>query len=179
MNRMQWRRFIPLGVASFLAAVLFVGLGLDPKIVPSALIDKPAPQFDLPPLPGKEPGLIAADLAKGGVSLVNVWASWCGPCRIEHPQLMEIAKIPGLRMIGLNYKDDPARALAFLQQLGDPFATVGADRSGRVAIEWGVYGVPETFIIDGDGRIVMKHVGPLRPEDIKEKILPAIAAARP
>lgn len=175
---MRWRNFLPLIVAALLAAVLFAGLGLDPKIVPSALIDKPVPQFDLPPLPGKEPGLIAADLAKGGITLVNVWASWCGPCRIEHPQLMELAKIAGVRMIGLNYKDKPANALAFLQQLGDPFASVGADRTGRVAIEWGVYGVPETFLIDGRGRIVMKHVGPLRPEDISEKILPAIEAAR-
>ncbi len=174
---MRWQSFLPLIVVSFLAAVLFVGLELDPKIVPSALIDKPVPQFDLPPLPGKEPGLIAADLARGGISLVNVWASWCGPCRIEHPQLMEIAKIEGVRMIGLNYKDDPAKALAFLQQLGDPYESVGTDRTGRVAIEWGVYGVPETFLIDGHGRIVLKHVGPLRPEDIPEKILPAIQAA--
>ncbi|MFZ5930621.1 MAG: DsbE family thiol:disulfide interchange protein [Pseudomonadota bacterium] len=174
---MRWRSFIPLILVGLLAAVLFVGLGLDPKIVPSALIDKPAPQFDLPPLPGKEPGLIAADLAKGQITLLNVWASWCGPCRIEHPQLMEIANTTDVRMIGLNYKDDPAKALAFLKQLGDPFASVGADRTGRVAIEWGVYGVPETFLIDGKGRIVMKHVGPLRPEDIPEKILPAIKAA--
>ena len=175
---MRWRRFIPLMVVALLAAVLFAGLSIDPKIVPSALIDKPVPQFDLAPLPGKEPGLIAAELAKGGVSLINVWASWCGPCRIEHPQLMEIAKIDGLRMIGLNYKDDPEKALAFLRDLGDPFHSVGADRSGRVAIEWGVYGVPETFLIDGKGRIVMKHVGPLYPEDIAGKILPAIKAAR-
>lgn len=176
---MRLRSFIPLIIVSLLAVVLFVGLGLDPKIVPSALIDKPVPQFDLPPLPGKAPGLIAADLEKGGISVVNVWASWCGPCRIEHPQLMEISKIEGVRMIGLNYKDDPAKALAFLQQLGDPFDAVGADRTGRVAFEWGVYGVPETFLIDGKGRIVMKHVGPLRPEDIAEKILPAIRAAMP
>ncbi len=174
---MRLRNFIPLIAVALLAAVLFVGLGLDPKIVPSALIDKPVPQFDLPPLPGKEPGLIAADLAKGEITLVNVWASWCGPCRIEHPQLMEIARSTDVRMIGLNYKDNPAKALAFLKQLGDPFSSVGADRTGRVAIEWGVYGVPETFLIDGKGRIVMKHVGPLRPEDIPEKILPAIKAA--
>lgn len=175
---MRWLNFLPLAAVSLLGAVLFVGLGLDPKIVPSALIDKPVPQFDLPPLPGKEPGLIAADLAKGGISLVNVWASWCGPCRFEHPQLMEIAKIDGVRMIGLNYKDDPEKALAFLKQLGDPFDTVGSDRNGRVAIEWGVYGVPETFLVDGHGRIVLKHVGPLRPEDIPEKIIPALEAAQ-
>jgi len=176
---MRWRGFIPLIIVALLAILLFAGLGLDPKIVPSALIDKPVPPFDLPPLPGKEPGLIAANLARGEVSLVNVWASWCGPCRVEHPQLIEIAKMQKVHMIGLNYKDDPANALAFLKQLGDPYETVGADRKGRVAIEWGVYGVPETFIIDGKGRIVMKHVGPLRPEDIEEKILPAIRAATP
>ncbi len=176
---MRWRSFIHLIIVSLLAVLLFAGLGLDPRIVPSALIDKPVPQFDLPPLPGKEPGLIASELAAGGISLVNVWASWCGPCRIEHPQLMEIARIENLRMIGLNYKDDPGNALAFLRQLGDPFETVGADRNGRVAIEWGVYGVPETFLVDGKGRIVMKHVGPLRPEDISEKILPAIRATTP
>jgi cytochrome c biogenesis protein CcmG/thiol:disulfide interchange protein DsbE len=175
---MRWRNFIPLAVVSLLAAVLFVGLGLDPKIVPSALIDKPVPQFDVPPLPGKGPGLIAADMAKGGISVVNVWASWCGPCRIEHPHLMQLAKVPGIRLIGLNYKDDPAKAQAFLDQLGDPFVTIGADRTGRVAFEWGVYGVPETFLIDGTGRIVLKHVGPLRAEDLPEKILPAIEAAR-
>lgn len=175
---MRWRNFIPLAVVSLLAAVLFVGLGLDPKIVPSALIDKPVPQFDLPPLPGKEPGLIAADLAKGGISVVNVWASWCGPCRLEHPYLMELAKVPGIRMIGLNYKDDPAKAQAFLDQLGDPFLAIGADRTGRVAFEWGVYGVPETFLIDATGRIVMKHVGPLSAEDLPGKLLPAIEAAR-
>lgn len=176
---MRWRSFVPLIIVALLALLLFAGLGLDPKIVPSALIDKPVPPFDLPPLPGKEPGLIVANLARGEVSLVNVWASWCGPCRVEHPQLIEIAKMQKVHMIGLNYKDDPANALAFLKQLGDPYETIGADRKGRVAIEWGVYGVPETFLIDGKGRIVMKHVGPLQPEDISEKILPAIRAATP
>lgn len=174
---MRWRNFIPLAVVSLLAAVLFVGLSLDPKIVPSALIDKPVPQFDLPPLPGHEPGLIAADLAKGGISVVNVWASWCGPCRLEHPQLMELAKVPGVRLIGLNYKDDPAKALAFLQQLGDPFDAVGADRTGRVAIEWGVYGVPETFLIDGKGVIRRQIQGIILPEQVPE-ILAELEAMR-
>lgn len=176
---MRWRSFLPLIIIIALAAVLFAGLGLDPKSIPTALTGQPAPLYDLPPLPGKEPGLIAADLAKGGVTLVNVWASWCGPCRIEHPQLMQLAELEGLRMVGLNYKDDPEKALAFLQQLGDPYDAVGTDRQGRVAIEWGVYGVPETFLIDGAGRIVLKHVGPLRPEDIEEKLRPAIAKLRP
>ncbi len=176
---MRWRSILPVLVVALLAILLFAGLRLDPRIIPSALIDRPVPQFDLPPLPGKEPGLIAAEFSRGGISVVNVWASWCGPCRIEHPQVMTLAGVDGVRMIGLNYKDDEANALAFLQQLGDPYAAVGADHSGRVAIEWGVYGVPETFLIDGQGRIVLKHVGPLRPEDIAEKMLPAIERLRP
>ena len=170
---------LPLLAALLLGALLFAGLGLDPKSIPSALIGRPVPPFDLPPLPGKEPGLIAAGLAKGEVSVVNVWASWCGPCRIEHPQLMQLAKTGGVRMIGINYKDREADALNFLSREGDPFLAVGADASGRVAIEWGVYGVPETFVINGAGQIILKHVGPIRPEDLGEKILPAIKAARP
>lgn len=178
---MHWRSYLPLIIFAALGAGLFVGLGLDPRVIPSALIDQPAPKADLAPLPGKEPGLIAADLAKGQVTLVNVWASWCGPCRIEHPQLMQLAQMSGaeaLRIIGINYKDTEANALRFLADLGDPYQAVGVDQRGRTSIEWGVYGVPETFIVDGAGRIVLKHVGPLMPEDVREKILPAIARAR-
>ena len=175
---MKWRAYIPLLVFAGLAVALFVGLGLNPRIIPSALIGQPAPAFDLPPLPGREPGLLAADLAKGEVTLVNVWASWCGPCRTEHPQLMQLAEQGIVRMVGINYKDPEANALRFLEQLGDPYGPVGVDKNGRVSIEWGVYGVPETFIIDGQGRIVLKHVGPLLIDDIPGKILPAIEQAR-
>lgn len=176
---MTWRSIIPLVLFALLAVALFVGLTLEPRNIPSALIGKPAPQIDLPPLPGKEPGLIAADLAAGNVTLVNVWASWCGPCRYEHPQLMQLAKSGAVRMIGINYKDTNANALKFLAELGDPYDAVGVDKTGRASIEWGVYGIPETFIVDGKGRIVLKHVGPLMPEDVSEKILPAIAGAKP
>jgi len=174
MNTRKWI----VGLA-LLAAALFVGLTLEPRIIPSVLIGKPVPHIDLPPLPGKEPGLIAADLAAGKVTLVNVWASWCGPCRYEHPQLMRLAKSGAVRMIGLNYKDVNANALKFLAELGDPYDAVGVDPMGRASIEWGVYGIPETFIVDGKGRIVFKQVGPLMPEDVSEKILPAIARAKP
>lgn len=170
---------LPLVIALLLGALLYVGLGLDPRSIPSSLIGKPVPPYDLPPLPGKEPGLIAADLAKSEVSVINVWASWCGPCRIEHPQLMRLAKTGEVRMIGINYKDREADALGFLSREGDPFQAVGVDAAGRVTIEWGVYGVPETFVVNGDGKIILKHVGPLRPEDIDEKILPAIRASQP
>ncbi len=175
---MTLRSAIPLLLFIMLAAALFTGLYLDPRLIPSALIDKPAPTLDLPPLPGKEPGFIAADLAKGSVTLVNVWASWCGPCRIEHPQLMQLAASKKVRMAGINHKDTEANALKFLADLGDPFDTVGVDKNGRVSIEWGVYGIPETFIINGQGRIVFKHVGPLTQSDVDEKLLPAIEAAK-
>lgn len=175
---MRWRSFIPLALFGILAVALFVGLDLNPRVIPSALIGKPAPALDLPPLPGKEPGLVAAALRDGKPTLVNVWASWCGPCRIEHPQLMALAEDDIIRMIGINYKDQQANALRFLAQLGDPYEAVGVDATGRTSIDWGVYGVPETFILDGKGQILLKHVGPIREKDLQEKILPAIAAAK-
>ena len=112
-----------------------------------------------------------------GVKLVNIWASWCLPCRVEHPKLAELAEM-GLPVHGINYKDRAAAAEKFLAELGDPFTLIGVDRKGRAAIEWGVYGVPETFVIDGQGRIVYKHIGPIQGSDIENKILPAVAKAR-
>jgi len=168
-----------LPIAVFLAVSGFLGVGLllNPRIIPSALIDKPVPQFDLPPIEGRPPGLRTGDL-KGQVQIVNVFASWCGPCRVEHPLLMDLQRRGIAPLHGLNYKDSPANARAFLAETGDPYAKVGADRDGRVGIEWGVYGVPETFVIDAEGRIVYKHVGPLMPYDVKEKLLPAIERAK-
>ena len=149
-----------------------------PDKIPSALIAKSIPRFDLPPLPGWDAGLASADIEKGGVSLVNVFASWCGPCRIEHPLLMDIAAQDMLPIWGLNYKDQPKDATRWLNQLGDPYTQIGSDLSGRVGIDWGVYGVPETFVIDAEGRIVYKHIGVLTRKDWDEKILPLIEKLR-
>jgi cytochrome c biogenesis protein CcmG/thiol:disulfide interchange protein DsbE len=157
----------------------------DPSRLPSALVGKEVPPFSLPPIEGFSPdgggaeGLVAADLAKGQPTILNVWASWCVPCQAEHPLLMQLAKESGVRLYGINYKDDPAAARRFLGRLGNPFARVGADRSGRTAIDFGVYGVPETYVISGDGRIAYRHVGPLTEEAIKEKLLPLLREPSP
>jgi cytochrome c biogenesis protein CcmG/thiol:disulfide interchange protein DsbE len=158
-------------LAAVLAWQLLTGA---PDKVPSALIDKPIPQFDLPPIPGWEKGLSSADIEGGGVSLLNVFASWCGPCRVEHPLLMDIASLDLLPIWGLNYKDQPKDAARWLNGLGDPYTRIGSDLGGRVGIDWGVYGVPETFVIDDRGRIVYKHIGVLTRIDWDEKILPLI-----
>lgn len=176
VRRVLWA-VAPLAVVVVLAVLLYRGLYLDPKEIPSALIDKPVPEFDLPAIPGREPGLSSKDLA-GEVSLVNVFASWCAACRIEHPLLMRIKEEQIAPLHGLNYKDEPDAALQWLQRFGDPYGRVGADRSGRVGIEWGVYGVPETFVVDAGGSIVCKQIGPISERDLNEKLLPAIAAAR-
>ncbi len=168
---------IPLVVFATVAAAFGVGLTLKPNIVPSALIDKPVPEFTLAGLPGAgvelAEGFSSADLT-GRVSIVNVFASWCFPCRIEHPLLMRLARNPKVRIFGLNYKDRPEDARAWLKELGNPYHRVGVDRDGRIAIDWGVYGVPETFIIDAEGRIRYKHVGPIMPSDLDEIIVPII-----
>lgn len=170
-------RFLPaLGFVAVAAAFWFGLNREDASDLPSTLIDKPAPQTELPALFDDRPGLEAAALADGRVKLVNVWASWCGPCRVEHPFLMKLAA-EGVDIRGFNYKDRPDQAKAFLADLGNPYGAVGADESGRAGIEWGVYGVPETFVINGSGRIVYKHVGPIQNDDLEAKIKPAIAAA--
>jgi cytochrome c biogenesis protein CcmG/thiol:disulfide interchange protein DsbE len=166
---------LPVVVFVVVGIGLAVGLTRDPGTLPSALIDKPVPSFELPPLEGREgAGLKSADLG-GGVSLVNVFASWCGPCRVEHPVLMELAR-EGVVIHGLNYKDQPEDAAAFLKELGDPYREVGADQSGRVGIDWGVYGVPETFVVDAQGKIRYKHVGPIQPRDL-DKLKSMLAEA--
>jgi cytochrome c biogenesis protein CcmG, thiol:disulfide interchange protein DsbE len=174
---------VPL--AAFLAlAVLFLkGLSSgDPSIIPSALIGHPAPQTNLPPLAGLErdgapvPGLDPASF-KGNVSVVNVWASWCVPCHDEAPLLMQLAKDQRVRLVGINYKDDPDNARRFLGRYGDPFAAAGTDQNGRAAIEWGVYGVPETFVVGRDGRIAYKLVGPITPDNYAATLLPQIEKA--
>lgn len=143
----------------------------DPARVPSALIGQPAPKTDLPPVEGLRgatgqllPGLDSGVLRQGRVTVVNVWASWCAPCRLEHPLLASLAQDGAVRLVGLNYKDNPENARRFLGVLGNPYAAVGADPSGRAGIEWGVYGVPETFVIGPEGTIRFKQVGPLTDE---------------
>ena len=172
---------LPVVVFAGLAVLFVIGLSReDPSRVPSVLIGKPAPEFSLPPLDGLArqgapvPGLSTADLALGQVTLVNIWASWCAPCREEHPQLMRLSEMEGLRLVGINYKDDPENARRFLGALGLPFAAVGVDRSGRVFVDWGAYGVPETFIVDGKGLIRHKYIGPITPKALEETLLPLI-----
>jgi cytochrome c biogenesis protein CcmG/thiol:disulfide interchange protein DsbE len=145
--------------------------GRNPAELPSVLINKPVPAFRLAPLEGLTaggspvPGLSNEDL-KGRVTVVNVWASWCGPCRQEHPLLVELARDPSIRVVGINQKDNPDNARRFLGTLGNPYAAVGVDPNGRASIDWGVYGVPETFIVGPDGTIRHKHIGPLTPESL-------------
>jgi cytochrome c biogenesis protein CcmG, thiol:disulfide interchange protein DsbE len=178
---------LPLIIFASLAGLFWYALHTgDPSRLPSALIGKPVPQFTLPPLEGlKTDGRAdvrsfgTADLATGGPTIVNVFASWCVPCLQEHPMLMALAKEPGVRLFGINYKDDPASARRFLGRYGNPFARVGADRSGRTAIDFGVYGVPETYVISSDGKIAYRHVGPLTEEAIKEKLLPLVQSGKP
>jgi cytochrome c biogenesis protein CcmG/thiol:disulfide interchange protein DsbE len=165
---------LPLAVFAVLFVYFALGLRLDPRLIPSALIDKPVPTFDLPPIEGGQgSGFSSADLT-GRVSAVNVFASWCLPCRAEHPLVTRLGKIKGVALYGINYKDKPADALAWLEELGNPFLEIGADSKGRLAIDWGVYGLPETFIIDKKGRIRYKHVGPMTPQIFKDRILPVI-----
>ena len=173
------RFLIPAVVFIGLAAGLGFGLSKDPSVVPSALIDKPVPEFALAPALGAERGLSSDDLRTGVVSLVNVFASWCGPCRAEHPLLMKLAEDGTVVLFGINYKDRPEDARAWLDQLGDPFERIGADLNGRVGIDWGVYGVPETFVIDATGRIRYKHVGLLTARDLDGTILPLLESLRP
>ncbi|WP_298428056.1 DsbE family thiol:disulfide interchange protein [Rhodoblastus sp.] len=172
-----------VGMAAFLGWRL--SLGRDPSIVPSALIGHPAPAFNLPAVPGVDrPGLSDADLRKGGVTVVNIFASWCAPCRMEHPVLRKLAesealKAMGVRLVGVNYKDDPANAAKFLAEGGDPYAAIGMDSSGRVGIDWGLTGVPETFIVRGDGTIAYKFIGPITEEALDKTVLREIEKALP
>jgi cytochrome c biogenesis protein CcmG/thiol:disulfide interchange protein DsbE len=165
---------VPAAFAILAAVLAWQLLTGTPDKVPSALIDKSIPEFDLPLIPGWDVGLASADIKNGGVSIVNVFASWCGPCRVEHPLLMDIAAQDILPIWGLNYKDQPEDSARWLNDLGDPFTQIGSDLSGRVGIDWGVYGVPETFVIDAQGRIVYKHIGVLTRIDWDEKIMPLI-----
>lgn len=183
-RRRRWIVALPLIVFAGVAALFLFRLGAgDPSRLPSALIGQPAPATPLPPVAGLErdsvpvPGLDPTAL-NGTVTLVNVWASWCVPCHDEAPLLMQLAEDPQLRVVGINYKDQPENARRFLGRYGNPFAAVGADASGRASIEWGVYGVPETFLIDRQGRIAFKLVGPITNESLARTLKPEIAKLR-
>jgi cytochrome c biogenesis protein CcmG/thiol:disulfide interchange protein DsbE len=156
-----------------LALALAWGMSRNPTTIPSALIGKPVPQFSLPPVKGRTLGLSSADL-NGQVSLINVFASWCVACREEHPVLMQMKADNVVPIHGLNYKDQPDNAARWLNTMGDPYTRTGADIEGRVAIDWGVYGVPETFVVTKDGRIAYKQIGAVTSKVLDEKILPLI-----
>lgn len=169
----------PIAAFAALAVVFVIRLeqGGDPSLIPSALIGRPAPVTVLPPLAGLDkPGINTADFA-GKVTLVNIWASWCGPCREEHPFLEKLATDTRIQLVGINYKDQPTNARAFLGQLGNPYAAVGVDEKGRSSIDWGVYGVPETFLVGRDGKIRFKFVGPIGEESLVKVMMPEIEKA--
>jgi cytochrome c biogenesis protein CcmG/thiol:disulfide interchange protein DsbE len=168
--------YLPPLVFAAIAAGFFLGMRReDPDALQSALVGLAAPPVTLAPL-GDRPLFDAAALDAPGVKLVNYWASWCAPCRAEHPNL-EMLAAEGIPIYGINYKDEPARAEAFLEELGDPYGAIGADESGRTAIDWGLYGVPETFVIDGEGRVVLRFAGPITERTLKDRIRPAIEQA--
>ena len=168
------RYLLPLLVFVVMAGFLAIGLKLDPREVPSPLIGKPAPAFDLPQLAAPEQRLAAKDL-RGQVWLLNVWASWCVACRQEHPLLVEAAKSGQLKLYGLNYKDKRDDALGWLSRYGNPYLQSVSDTDGLVGIDYGVYGVPETFVIDKQGVIRYKQIGPVTPEALRDKLLPLVA----
>ncbi len=183
------------GMIVLIPLLIFIGLAIlfafslhsgDPSKIPSPLIGKSAPQTDLPPVPGlgangeQLPGFDSADLTNGRVHVVNIWASWCAPCRLEHEYLMQLRDLrPGAAIYGINYKDTPEAAARFIRQLGNPFDAVGEDQRGRAGVEWGVTGVPETFVVDGDGTIIHKITGQITEENLRGELLPAIDGADP
>jgi cytochrome c biogenesis protein CcmG, thiol:disulfide interchange protein DsbE len=169
----RWVYLLPLGVLAVLMVVFFIGLGLNPRLLPSPLIDQPAPAFALSKLGNPEHLINQSDM-DGQVSLLNIWATWCVSCRHEHPVLMEIAASKIVPIYGLFYKDEPDKGIAWLKEYGDPYVASAIDLDGKVAIDWGLYGAPETFIIDKDGIIRYKHVGPISWEQWQTILLPKI-----
>ena len=173
MKRLLW----PLAIFILLVGFLAVGLKLDPREVPSPLVGKPAPAFELPVLQQPDRRFVPADM-RGKVWLLNVWASWCVSCREEHPALLDLAKRGVLPILGLNYKDRGDEAVAWLKQFGNPYELSAVDADGRIGIDYGVYGVPETYLIDADGVIRYKQIGPLTPAILEQKVLPLAMALK-
>lgn len=179
-------RLLPVIIFAVLAGFFAMALRSgDPSLVPSTMVGKAVPQGVFPAIEGlesngkPEPGFTSGDLAKGRVSVVNYWASWCAPCIEEHPMLEKLkSMVSDVDIYGINYKDRADAARRFIGRFGNPYTAVGTDAQGRAAIDWGVYGTPETFVVDGKGRIVYKHVGPISDDSLKTKLLPAIEKAR-
>ena len=177
MGRIPILAILPPVFFAALAGLFFGGMFRDdPDALPSTLVGQAAPAVELTPIAGLVPFTRAA-MEEPGPKLVNFWASWCAPCRVEHPQLMALRE-EGLPIYGVNYKDDADKARAFLEELGDPFEGVGADDAGRMALEWGVYGVPETFVVDGDGTVLLRIAGPITNVILEKRIRPALEQAR-
>lgn len=183
-TRRRWLVFLPLAIFLALAVLFLFRLGSgDPSRIPSALIGRPAPDTNLAPVPGlltrdgtQLPGIVAAEF-KGAVTLVNVWASWCVPCHDEAPLLHTLADDKRIRVVGINYKDQPDNARRFLGRYGNPFVAAGADANGRISMDWGVYGVPETFVVGRDGRIAYKLIGPITEANLSRVLKPEIEKA--
>lgn len=173
MTRIPVLALVPPVVFAGLAVLFFSGMQRDdPDALPSTFEGRPAPDLDVERL-GDKPLFERASLDAPGVKLVNFWASWCAPCRVEHPTLEALAE-EGIEIHGVNYKDEPANALGFLDELGDPYTDVGTDQEGRTARDWGVYGVPETFVIDGDGKVILRFAGPITERSLESRIRPAL-----
>ena len=180
---MRQRLLVLLPLLAFLVLAGYFLWGLnpdrDPSVIPSVLIDEPVPETNLPPLAGlQQPGIAPASFTIGEPVVVNFFASWCIPCRAEHPLIARLAEQEGLTVYGVNYKDKPDAAFAWLEDLGNPYHAVGADGSGRAGIDWGLTGVPETFIVDGEGVIRYRHVGPIDTTILEERILPFVETLR-
>jgi cytochrome c biogenesis protein CcmG/thiol:disulfide interchange protein DsbE len=175
----RWVFIAPVAAFAVLAFFLFRSLWSPaPDLVPSALLNKPAPRLNLPGLDAQSAAFTPADLAGGHVSVINVFASWCAPCRTETAPLMTLSRIPGVVLYGLTQKDKPEATRVFLDEVGNPFAKIARDDDGRASIEWGVYGVPETYVVDGRGIIRLKYVGALTDASLAREIVPAIKAAQ-
>ena len=168
---------LPLAVFIFISSIFYFGLSnQDREQLPSAFLEEQSPELKLELIAGKSLPT-SQDLMLPNIKIVNFWASWCGPCRAEHKNLERLSDM-GYTLIGVNYKDEPRQALSFLKELGDPYKKVGSDRSGRTGIDWGIYGIPETFLVDAKGTIIMRHAGPLTDSVVERKVLPYLKESR-